>query len=134
MGTDSSGLPLCEPGSRGRLGFLFQLLEVSAIFGLFVSQSFCVRPGLSRRKVFLCFFLIYCFLYFVHTQHKPVWSMPPCAAARGRGGGAGVRGALRLVPAPAGRGSVRGVYLRAVTAQPLNIKTRVYIARSYYIT
>ena len=93
MGTDSSGLPLCEPGSRGRLGFLFQLLEVSAIFGLFVSQSFCVRPGLSRRKVFLCFFLIYCFLYFVHTQHKPVWSMPPCAAARGRGGGAGVRSA-----------------------------------------
>lgn len=57
---------------------------------------------------------------------------------RGRAGagrrGAGVRGALRLVPAPAGRGSVRGVYLRAVTAQPLNIKTRVYIARSYYIT
>jgi hypothetical protein len=106
MGTDSSGLPLCEPGSRGRLGFLFQLLEVSAIFGLFVSQSFCVRPGLSRRKVFLCFFLIYCFLYFVHTQHKPVWSMPPCAAARGRGGGGpgcGVPSASCPRPPAAGR-------------------------------
>lgn len=37
MGTDSSGLPLCEPGSRG-LGFSFQLPDLA-------SFSFFLRSG-----------------------------------------------------------------------------------------